>query len=1043
MEKGIFRFILRFSLRDQIALVLMSAAALPFLYLTLELPKTIVNQAIGGSDFPIKILGWEFGQVPYLLLLCTLFLVLVIISGALKFFTSTYRYRVGDRLLRRLRYDLIERVLRFPSSEFRSISSGQIVTMITAETANLGFFIAEAFAVPAIALGTLATIVLFMFMQNWMMGVAAIALYPVQIYLIPKLQKKINTLQRREVQEQRAISQRIGDMVAGANEIHGHDTSQYELADISRRLGTVYDFRTKISSKRYLTNILNQFFSQLTPFFFLSIGGYLVITGDITLGSLVAVLAAYKDMYAPWKDLIDYYQKAEDARVRYEQLREVFSRGTLLDKSMIETEPTSENFSQAPLVAKNVVVEKEEGVRLVDGASINLTLPTHAAILGSGASGRDEFARLLARQESPRSGSIMLGDKSLASLPDSIAGRRIGYAASQTYLGSGSIRDVLIYPLLRRPGRVSETKTPMTPQQSRILAETIRAGNSAYDPASDWIDYEAAGCENASTLDRRIIDILRLVNLDREIYEIGLRHTIPDTAFADLSPRVIEARGVFLRRLNSENWGALVESFDPDNYISHASVAQNILFGSPVGPQFELQNLAENDYMQQVMKETGLVRIFLETGRKLAMTEVEIFNDLPPGHVFFERFSSINSENLPLFKAILRSIESNGFEGLGESDRKMLTSLPFKLVEAQHHVDLIDDQMKERLLAARRVFARDLPENLRGAIQFFDQDTYNTSSSILENILFGKPASSKAGSASKIGQIVEAICDELDLRDAISICGLEYQIGLGGTRLTAVQRQKIALARCLIKRPDILIMSDAMSMLDIQEQEIILLGIKEEMKDRSLILFESDEAHRREFAKVLMMDQGKIKPHSGPDENGQSREIPDTGWEDAPDATPHSLDINEMVTLLMEIPMFKGIGRSKLKLLAFTSERINFEENQVVFRQGEAGDRAFVVIEGQAEVVLEVEGGEKTVATLGRSELFGEMALLTHIPRSTTIRAKTPLALLSISQDVFLRMVEENSDMAIAMMQMLAERLASTLREYGKVMMRNEIPGDS
>jgi putative ABC transport system ATP-binding protein len=181
MEKNIFRFILRYSLRHQLLLILMSAAALPFLYLTLELPKTIVNDAISGVDFPKVIFGITFEQIPYLLALCGLFLTLVIISGVLKFFTATYRYRIGDRLLRRLRYDMIERLLRFPPAEFRNMSSGQVVSMITAETSTLGFFIAEAFAVPAIAFGTLTTIVLFMFVQNWMMGLAAIALFPLQI----------------------------------------------------------------------------------------------------------------------------------------------------------------------------------------------------------------------------------------------------------------------------------------------------------------------------------------------------------------------------------------------------------------------------------------------------------------------------------------------------------------------------------------------------------------------------------------------------------------------------------------------------------------------------------------------------------------------------------------------------------------------------------------------------------------------------------------------------------------------------------------------
>ena len=736
MERGIFQFILRFSLREQVMLVLMSLSALPFLYLTLELPKIIVNDAIGGSNFPRHMLGLEFGQVPFLLVLCGVFLVLVLISGVLKYFTSTFRYRVGDRLLRRLRYDLIERLLRFPSGEFRTMSSEQVVSMITAETSSLGYFFAEAFAVPAVALGTLATIVLFMFMQNWMMGVAAIAMYPVQIYLIPKIQRRINALQRQEVRAMRDISQRIGDVVSGVNEIHGHDTSQYELADFSQRLGTVFGFRVKMSSKRYIANVLNQVCSQLTPFLFLSIGGYLVIVGRLSLGSLVAVLAAYKDMYSPWKDLIDYYQKSEDARVRFDQLAEFFARSTLFDKSMIEAEPSGKEFRQAPLVVTNVVVEKEAGHRPVDGASMALALPTHAAILGSGGSGREEFARLLARQVMPHSGTVSLGGNDLAALPDSVTGRHIGFVGHQTYLGSGSIRSVLVYPLLRRPGNAGES----VPESShaRARTESLKAGNSVHDITSDWVDYAAAGCRDVADLDQRIIAILRMVELDQEVFEIGLRRAIDPGLYPDLVMKLIKARGIFRERLQALGQNPLIESFDADTYNANASIAENILFGTPVGPYFAIENLGHNPYMRQVIERTGLTSVFLETGRKLAALQAEIFHDLSPGHEFFQRFSFINSEDLPLFEGILRRAESHGIEGLEAGDREKLMTLPFKLVEAQHHVDLIDEDMKKRLLEARKAFASGLPEHLRGAVQFFDKGSYNATSSIVENILFGK-----------------------------------------------------------------------------------------------------------------------------------------------------------------------------------------------------------------------------------------------------------------------------------------------------------------
>lgn len=1035
MEKGIFRFILKHSLRDQVKLVLMSAAALPFLYLTLELPKIIVNDAIGGQDFPRTIFGHDFTQIPFLLLLCGLFLVLVVVSGAMKFVTATYRYRVGDRLLRRLRYDLIERLLRFPPGEFRNLSSGQVVSMITAETANLGFFIAEAFAVPAVAIGTLATIVLFMFMQDWLLGVAAIALYPLQIYLIPRIQRQINTLQRQEVQEQRGVSQRIGDLVAGVSEIHGHDTAQYELAEFSKRLGRIYRFRTQVSSKRYLANVLNQFFSQLTPFFFLSIGGYLVIVGDITLGALVAVLAAYKDMYAPWKDLIDYYQKAEDARVRYGQLEEYFARGTLLEKSMIEAEPRAMDFSGQHLVVSNAVVEKDEGVRLVDGASILLELPTHTAILGSGGSGREEFAGLLARQVIPRSGNVSLGGSNLTSLPDSVTGRRIGFAGSHTHLGTGTLRELLTYPLLRRPAENGSAKP--SPDGMFEQGEAVRAGNSPHVIDVDWIDYVAAGCADAEQLRRRMIEVLSIVDLDQDVYEIGLRRAISPAEQPELAARLIEARAIFRQRLHDAHQDRLIETFEADAWNAHASLAENVLFGTPVGDTFDIDNLANNDYMRQVLDRTALTDEFLEMGRRLAAIKAEIFHDLPPDHAFFERFSFIQPEDLPAIEAALRTIESRGIDGLDEFERRMLLGLPFKLIEARHPVDLIDDALKQRLLAARRIFAQELPDLLRGAVQFFDADSYNAASSIIDNILFGKAVSGKAGSLALIDQMVSDIIDELDLRDAVITTGLEYHAGVNGARLSAGQRQKIALARCLIKRPDILILSDALSNLDLLEQSRIVSNVKLELKGRSLILFESDETHREYFEQVLRMDQGRfLDPRGTSSGTAHHRDVPS-----APvlaRASRSGGGLNDVVRMLSDIPLFAGIDRSKLKLLAFTSERVSFEAGQEVFRQGDSGDRAYVVVEGQLDVVLESTAGARTVATLGSNEIFGEMALLSNMPRTTTIRARTPVVLVSLGQDVFLPLVRENGEIAIAMLRVITDRLASTLRDYGSLVGRQQ-----
>jgi putative ABC transport system ATP-binding protein len=800
------------------------------------------------------------------------------------------------------------------------------------------------------------------------------------------------------------------------------------LADFSQRLGVVFNLRVEMASKRYTANVLNQFFSQLTPFFFLSIGGYLVITGDLTLGSLVAVLAAYKDMYAPWKDMIDYYQKAEDARVKYGQLTDYFAPSGLMDRSMLNTEAEGAQLDGAKLVASNVVVEADEGVKSVDGASVTLQLPTHAAIIGGGGSGREEFARLLARQVFPNAGRLQIGGQDLTALPDSIAGRRIGYVGPEAYLGTGTIRDALVYPLLHRPIGDAGYDAAMQTRRQQELKEAAFVGNSVHDVFADWVDYRAAGCDTRAELSARIIDVLRLVDMEREVYESGLRRTLDPAKQPELAAKFIAARKLFQERLKARQLTSLVECFDASVYNVNASVAENILFGTPVGAYFAIENLGENPYMLRLSADAHLTSEFLDRGRRLAATMADIFRDLPPGHEFFDRFSFIGAEDLPAFDIILRRIESQGMKCLDDAERRKLMTLPFKLVVTQHHLGLIDADLQTRLLAARKTFAANLPADLRGAVQFFDVDGYNAASSIFENVLFGKVAATKAGSAAQVGRLVSEVLDEMGLRAAVVEAGLEYEIGVGGARLSAAQRQKLALARCLLKRPDILILNDALSALDGAVQGAVFANIKAEMQGRTLILVESGGARAQELDHVLVMERGKIAEGS---KTARPEAAPAPAAEDE-SARDHD-NLNAVVAMLAQIPLFAAIDRSKLKLLAFTSEHVKYDADQIVFHQNEPGDKAYVVIEGAVDVVLETPAGAHVVANLGRNQVFGEMALLSNMPRTTTIRASTPLTLLAISQDVFLRLVEEHSEIATGVMRILTERLSTTLRDYSKL----------
>jgi CRP-like cAMP-binding protein len=135
------------------------------------------------------------------------------------------------------------------------------------------------------------------------------------------------------------------------------------------------------------------------------------------------------------------------------------------------------------------------------------------------------------------------------------------------------------------------------------------------------------------------------------------------------------------------------------------------------------------------------------------------------------------------------------------------------------------------------------------------------------------------------------------------------------------------------------------------------------------------------------------------------------------------VSLKEEVGLLQRIPLFANIEASKLKLLAFTSERVAFEAGHVLFNEGDMGDAAYIIMEGDADVLVASPAGPVSVAVLGRNAFVGEIAILCDVPRTATVKARQRLVCLRISKDLFLRLINEFPTMAVAVVRELAHRL--------------------
>ncbi len=138
------------------------------------------------------------------------------------------------------------------------------------------------------------------------------------------------------------------------------------------------------------------------------------------------------------------------------------------------------------------------------------------------------------------------------------------------------------------------------------------------------------------------------------------------------------------------------------------------------------------------------------------------------------------------------------------------------------------------------------------------------------------------------------------------------------------------------------------------------------------------------------------------------------------------MDLEEAARVLKNIPLFSKLDPSKLKLLAFASDELLFDDGEVVFGTGDVADAAYFIESGAADVFVEIGDKRVRVNQLGRYDVFGEMALFLSTGRSASVVANGHLKAMKLDGSMFLKLVTENPDAALGVMIALSEKIVST-----------------
>jgi len=805
-KRPLFSWVKTAGIPLQILLVVVIIITVSARVLPLEMQKRIINEAISPKD------------VHLLLLYCLLFVIAVIVSSLLKFVITLIQNRIAQKVVVILRKELYAHILTLPLSYFRKTPPGTVVSALITEIAPTGELIGQALAVPLINILTFLAFIGYLLWLNWTLALIAVSVYPITMYIVPKLQKKSNNANKERVRTTRDLSGVITETLTGIHEVHANGSFALENRKYGKYVDKLFKIRIIWNNYKQGAKIVANFNNNFGPFLILLIGGYLAIQGRMDLGGLMAFLAANEKLFDPWKEMMEFYQIYQDASVRYKQTME------FLDET-----PEFDAFPANRAVAKldgGVKAEKldftvEGNIRLLRNVDLTLQAGEHLALVGFSGSGKSTLARCLGQMYTPTGGKALLGETDITSLSKFDIAYNVSVVSQAPYIFNGTIRENLLY---------SVNAINQSPVEGIVKTEPN-------------LDEEIAVLQQCGIF----VDVLRF----------GLNSVLDNEHLERMKTKIIKIRDSF-REEFAEQLGNNVEFFDESKYLTYSSVAENLIFASTSQKQYSTENLTDNREWLEFLGKEGLTAGLYALGADIVKECIHILGANKPEATFFDQ-SPVAPDELKKVRAIERKISRSGLDELLDDDRKLLLSLVFRFIPGKHTLHNLSDSKKFMLMEGRKAFRRLMQNRKDTRFTFYQKSEYLYDQAIMANILFGKLTTSDPEVQETFSQLLIQHLIREDLLEEIVDIGLNFQVGSMGDKLSGGQKQKLAIARSFLKPAPIIIMDEATSALDNKSQARIQKLIENRWKGTNTLI---SVVHRldiiKNFDKVAVMKAGEI-----------------------------------------------------------------------------------------------------------------------------------------------------------------------------------------
>lgn len=390
--------------------------------------------------------------------LISLFIVVFLVQLVSNAFSIYWLQIAGQRIVANLRTLLWKHLLGLPVPFYDETKSGELVSRLNNDATTLQQLLSEQLVRLLTSVVSIIGAITILFFLDWQMTLVMVIAVPLTLLIIIPLVRKLHEISRATQKELAGLSGFFAEMLSEVRLIKSQATESYEMDRGNEKIENLFGFGVK--EGRIQAILLPLFNVTLTSMLIIIIGfgAYRVSTNQISAGELVAFSLYLFQIMTPLVTMTEFISKLQKARGATERISELL-------EEQPEQQGTRDVTRPFGAVQFNQLSFGYDETTLLHDVSFSLPHGQTTAIVGPSGSGKSTLFALLERFYQPTSGDISLGPDGIDTFRLESWRRAIGYVAQDSPVLSGTIRDNLLYGLVR----------DVTEQEIRDAAEMANA----------------------------------------------------------------------------------------------------------------------------------------------------------------------------------------------------------------------------------------------------------------------------------------------------------------------------------------------------------------------------------------------------------------------------------------------------------------------------------------------------------------------------------------------------------------------------------------